>query len=322
MIFMDKKDEASISIMKIIGISLIFILIFGVTVMATEIDIRSVQITMANGYTMTVVTTKTSVEEILEDNNIVVEDDERVTPSLDDEITDSNKILITSKSEQEVQIAKLSESGVETSLDEILKSYSPIIEKIVVEQETIPYETITKDAAQGSEDTKNKVIQQGEDGIKEITYKVKYQNEEEIEKIKLSETVVKEPVNKIVQIQKNITSRAGSTIAKTNVNTNTTNASTTTGTTKIFKVTAYCSCAKCCGKVTGRTASGTHATAGQTVAASGQFAFGTKLIINGQEYTVEDRGGAIQGNRIDIYMNSHAEALAWGVKYLPVQVIE
>ena len=320
MIFMDKKDEASISIMKIIGISLIIILVFGVTVMATEIDIRSVQITMANGYTMTVVTTKTNVEEILEDNNIVVEDDERVTPSLDDEITDSNKIVITNKSEQEVQIAKLSESGVDTSIDEILKSYSPIIEKIVVEQETIPYETITKDASQGSEDTKNKVIQQGEDGIKEITYKVKYQNEEEIEKTKLSETVVKEPVNKIVQVQRNITSRSGSTVAKTA--TNTASASTATGPTKIFKVTAYCSCAKCCGKVTGRTASGSHAVAGKTVAASGQFAFGTKLNINGQEYTVEDRGGAIQGNRIDIYMNSQAEAVAWGVKYLPVQVVE
>ena len=320
MIFMDKKDEASISIMKIIGISLIIILIFGVTVMATEIDIRSVEITMANGYTMTVVTTKTNVEEILEDNNIVVEDDERVTPSLDDEITDSNKIIITNKSEQEVQIAKLSESGVDTSIDEILKSYSPIIEKIVVEQETIPYETITKDASQGSEDTKNKVIQQGEDGIKEITYKVKYQNEEEIEKIKLSETVVKEPVNKIVQVQRNITSRSGSTVAKTA--TTTASTGTATGPTRIFKVTAYCSCAKCCGKVTGRTASGSHAVAGKTVAASGQFAFGTKLNINGQEYTVEDRGGAIQGNRIDIYMNSHAEAVAWGVKYLPVQVIE
>ena len=320
MIFMDKKDEASISIMKIIGISLIIILIFGVTVMATEIDIRSVEITMANGYTMTVVTTKTNVEEILEDNNIVVEDDERVTPSLEDEITDSNKIVITNKSEQEVQIAKLSESGVDTSIDEILKSYSPIIEKIVVEQETIPYETITKDASQGSEDTKNKVIQQGEDGIKEITYKVKYQNEEEIEKIKLSETVVKEPVNKIVQVQRNITSRSGSTVAKTA--TTTASTGTATGPTRIFKVTAYCSCAKCCGKVTGRTASGSHAVAGQTVAASGKFAFGTKLNINGQEYTVEDRGGAIQGNRIDIYMNSHAEAVAWGVKYLPVQVVE
>mgnify|MGYP002560922322 CR=1 FL=1 len=196
--------------------------------------------------------------------------------------------------------------------NEILKSYSPIIEKIVVEQEAIPYETITKDASQGVADTKNKVIQQGEDGIKEITYKVKYQNEEEIEKIKLSETVIKEPIDRIVQIQRNITSRAGSTIVNSNNN----------GTTKIFKVTAYCSCAKCCGKTTGITASGTKATAGRTVAASGQFAFGTKLIINGQEYTVEDRGGAIQGNRIDVYMNSHAEALAWGVKYLPVQVAE
>ena len=328
MIFMDKKDEASISIMKIIGISLIFILIFGVSVMATEIDIRSVEITMANGYTMTVVTTKTNVDEILEDNNIIVEDDEKVTPSLDDDITDSNKIVITNKSEQEVQIAKLSESGVETSLNDILKSYSPIMEKIVVEQETIPYETITKDVSQGSEDTKNKVIQQGEDGIKEITYKIKYQNEEEIEKTKLSETVVKEPVNKIVQVQKNITSRSGTTVANVNTPASTPASTTTaantnaTTTTKIFKVTAYCSCAKCCGKVTGRTASGAHAVAGQTVAASGQFAFGTKLNINGKEYTVEDRGGAIQGNRIDIYMNSHAEAVAWGVKYLPVQVVE
>ena len=132
------------------------------------------------------------------------------------------------------------------------------------------------------------------------------------EKIKLSETVIKEPIDRIVQIQRNITSRSGSTIVNSNNN----------GTTKIFKVTAYCSCAKCCGKVTGRTASGTHATAGQTVAASGQFAFGTKLIINGQEYTVEDRGGAIKGNKIDIYVNSHAEALAWGVRYLPVTSVQ
>ena len=279
--------------------------------MATEVDIRNVKITMANGYTMTVITTKTNVEEILEDNNIFIEDDEKVTPSLEENITDNNTIVITNKSEQEVQIAKISESGVETTLEEILKSYSPIIEKIVVEQETIPYETITKDASQGVAETKNKVIQQGEDGLKETTYKVKYQNEEEIEKIKLSEEIIKEPVDRIVQIQKNITSRIGSTIANTS-----------NGNTKIFKVTAYCSCAKCCGKTTGITASGTKATAGRTIATSGQFAFGTKLIINGQEYTVEDRGGAIQGNRIDVYMNSHAEALAWGVKYLPVQVAE
>ena len=310
MIFMNKKDSGSISIMKIIGVTLIFLLIFGVSVMATEINIKSVEIVMSNGYTMTVVTTKTNVAEILEDNNIYIEEDERVNPSLESEINENHKIVITNKSQQEVQIAKISESGIETTLEEILKSYSPIIEKIVIEQESIPYETITKDASQGATDKKNKVIQSGEDGIKEITYKVKYQNDEEIEKIKLSEQIIKEPVNKIVQIQKNVTtSRSGSTVA-------------TTGQTKIFKVTAYCACAKCCGKQTGITASGTRATAGRTIATSTQFKFGTKLLINGNVYTVEDRGGAIKGNKIDIYMDSHAEALKWGVKYLPVQVAQ
>lgn len=314
MIFMNKKDSASISIMKIIGVSLIFILIFGVSVMATEIDIRSVEITMANGYKMTVATTKTNVEEILKDNSIVINEDERVTPDLDEEITESNKIVITNKSEQEIQIAKVSESGIETTLDEILKSYSPIIEKIVVEQETIPYETITKDASSGAGDTKNRVIQQGQDGIKEVTYKIKYQNDEEIERTKLSEQIIKEPVDKIVQVQTNVTSRSS---------TSRESSTSGAGVTKIFKITAYCSCSKCCGAhASGYTASGTLATANHTVAASSQYAFGTKLIINGKEYTVEDRGGAITGDRIDIYMNSHAEALAWGVRYLPVQVVQ
>lgn len=279
--------------------------------MATEIDIRSVEITMSNGYKMTVVTSKTNISEILEDNNIVIEEDERVSPDLDEEIGENNKIVISNKSEQEVQIAKISESGIETTLDEILKSYTPIIEKIVVEQEIIPYETITKDASEGVADTKNKVIQQGEDGIKEITYKIKYQNDEEIERTKLSEEIIKEPVDRIVQIQKNVVTSRGS-VSREN----------TTGTTKIFKITAYCPCSKCCGKyASGYTSSGTKATAGRTVAASSQFAFGTKLLINGKEYTVEDRGGAITGNKIDIYMNTHAEALAWGVRYLPVQVV-
>ena len=43
---MNKKDSASISIIKIIGVSLIFILLFGIGVMATEMDVRSVDITM------------------------------------------------------------------------------------------------------------------------------------------------------------------------------------------------------------------------------------------------------------------------------------
>jgi 3D (Asp-Asp-Asp) domain-containing protein len=82
-----------------------------------------------------------------------------------------------------------------------------------------------------------------------------------------------------------------------------------------FTLTYYCPCSKCCGKyASGITASGTTATAGRTIATSSQYAFGTQMIINGHTYTVEDRGGAIKGNKIDIYVDSHEEALKLGKK--------
>lgn len=81
-----------------------------------------------------------------------------------------------------------------------------------------------------------------------------------------------------------------------------------------FTLTYYCACQKCCGKTNGITAWGTKATAGRTIATSSKYAFGTKLVINGHTYVVEDRGGAIQGNKIDVYVDSHSEALKLGVK--------
>ncbi|MDE5965293.1 MAG: 3D domain-containing protein [Lachnospiraceae bacterium] len=85
-----------------------------------------------------------------------------------------------------------------------------------------------------------------------------------------------------------------------------------------FTITAYCPCAKCCGKSNGKTASGKTATAGHTIAASKQFAFGTQLVIGGKVYTVEDRGGAIKGKRIDIFFATHKAALQFGRKKMKV----
>lgn len=88
-----------------------------------------------------------------------------------------------------------------------------------------------------------------------------------------------------------------------------------------YKLTAYCACKKCCGKSNGITASGVKAKEGVTVAADTRVhPFGTKLIIDGHEYTVQDRGGAIKGNKIDIYFDSHQKALEFGVKYKEVFV--
>lgn len=303
------ERKASIAIIKIICVSLILLALSGAGIIVMATQVNTVTITLASGYELEVITNKSNVAEILEENNIVLEENEKVTPDLEEEITDDKAIVIRDRSIQEIQVAKISESGIETTLDEILDSYSPIVEKIVTVEEEIPFETITKDASTSGENTRNRVIQQGINGIKQVTYKIKYKNDQEIERTLLSEVVTKEPVDKIVQVQNNTTSRTSSTSRNQN-----------TG-TAIYKVTGYCACTKCCGKTNGITASGTKATAGRTIAASSQFSFGTKLLINGTTYTVEDRGGAIKGNKIDVYFNTHAEALQWGVKYLPVQVV-
>ncbi len=313
---MKNEEKASVSIMKIICVSIILVLISGIGVMAVSTNLKDVKIILQNGYEMTVLTAKTTVDEVLEENNIILEENKKTIPSGEEEITAGSIIKIVDKSYNEVQIANISNEGVESTLEELLNNYAPITEKIIVEQVEIPYETITKNSTGTTENTTNKVLQQGKNGLKEVTYKVKYQNEVEIEKVQLSEKIINEPVNKIVQVNKVTTSRAGTTTRATS------NTASTNSNGQVFKITAYCSCAKCCGKTNGITAMGTHATAGRTVAASSQFAFGTKLNINGHVYTVEDRGGAIQGNKIDVYMNTHAEALAWGVKYLTVNVVK
>ena len=206
---MQKQNKKRFSLIKVICICLILVLLSGVGVMAVTTQMSSVKITLTNGYEMTVLTSKTNVQEILKDNNIVLENNETVTPSLEEDITASKKITISDKSKQQVEVAKISESGVETTLDSILGAYSQITEKIVEEEEAIPFETITKDVSEGASSTKNKVLQEGVEGKKKVTYKVKYQNDTEIEKIKISEEIIQEPVNKIIQVNSNtITSRS------------------------------------------------------------------------------------------------------------------
>lgn len=92
-----------------------------------------------------------------------------------------------------------------------------------------------------------------------------------------------------------------------------------------YKLTAYCSCKKCCGKwadnrgpeVVGSI--GKVLTAGYSIAVDPNvIPYGSIVIINGKEYEAMDCGGAIKGNRIDVYFNSHEEALEFGVQYANV----
>jgi 3D (Asp-Asp-Asp) domain-containing protein len=86
--------------------------------------------------------------------------------------------------------------------------------------------------------------------------------------------------------------------------------------------TAYCSCVSCCGKSDGITASGVKAKANHTIAVDRSvIPLGTHVLYNGTEYVAEDTGGAIKGNRIDIFFDNHSDALNWGRRTIEIEVI-
>lgn len=107
-------------------------------------------------------------------------------------------------------------------------------------------------------------------------------------------------------------------------------------------VTGYCKCGKCTNwkhtmflrrtvvkdganegkkKDVGQTASGKKAKVGTIAADTSKYPMGTVMYIPGYGYgTVEDRGGAIKGDHIDLYFKSHKAALKWGKQQKQVQV--
>ena len=90
-------------------------------------------------------------------------------------------------------------------------------------------------------------------------------------------------------------------------------------TAQTYIVTAYCPCRQCCGpNARGITASGKRVRVGMC-AADRRVPFGTVFVISGYgRAVVEDRGGAIKGNRIDVFFETHDEALRWGRRTVKV----
>lgn len=110
---------------------------------------------------------------------------------------------------------------------------------------------------------------------------------------------------------------------------------------RILEVTGYCKCGDCCGwhrtwlgtpvyssgplkgkrKAVGITATGERARHGTIAADTAKYPFGTVMYVEGYGYgRVEDVGGGVRGNLVDVYFNSHRQAEKWGRKKMRVTV--
>lgn len=180
---MIKSEQASLSVMRIAVITVFTIFMLSVCVLAASSDVKNVKIVLSDNCEIDVLTTKTVVSDILEENHIVVLPEENVVPNLDAEIKDSSStIVITGVTQDAYSVVAIAEEEESVLLDKLLSAYNTITEKIVEIEEAIPYNTITKGASENNESTTKTVVTEGVEGLKKSKYKVKYQNDIEIRK--------------------------------------------------------------------------------------------------------------------------------------------
>lgn len=245
-----------------------------------------------DGKTLRIATAETNVDEMLEAEGITVSDYDRVSPLKTQSITDGMKITITRVSSE-----------------------------IVKDVKSIDYATeIKKDNNLASNVTK--VVQEGQSGEREITTRVVYEDGKEVSREVIGDTVTRQPIQKVL-LQGTLgvlnVSRGGEQVLyKKAIR---------------VKATAYCACYLCTGKY--RTSDGYARTASGSIAKRNPDGYstiavdprviplGTKVYVEGYGFAIaEDTGGAIKGNIIDVFQNSHSEALKWGVRYKNVYVIK
>ena len=326
---MRKDDKASVSLKKVISISIILLFLMGIGVMAASSKLNNVKIILSDGYEMDVLTSKTNISEILDENHIMLLPTEKVIPSLDEDISDNNTIRIVLSSENIGSTEVISE---ELTMEKILENYESVTEKIVKEQVKIAYEIETKDYSSGSGEKVEKIVKNGVDGIKEITYKVKYLNGEETERIQISEETVKNPVNCVKEIKDKpvpvVTSRSSTVVPTSSGAGSSSLASRAQGMNQrviTFNTSAYC--AASCGGNT-KTATGATARSYYTVATDPRYyPMGTIFYIpyfancpNGGWFVAQDTGGAIKGNKLDVYMDSYSQCTTFGRRNLECYV--
>ncbi len=302
-----------------------------------------------NGRELECETTAQTVGEFLTDNAVELGEEDVVSTDLSAPIYEGQTITIyravpvTVKSNgAETQISIVAGHTVQDALDMAGISPAPddevypssdtivrsgmVIDHIVVttqettEDQSIPFDNTTKEDPE-LEKGKHQIVQEGQEGIKRITYKQLYKNGVLISQEAVSEEVIQAPVDQVMAIgtyvepepeetpKKNSGSKGKGSSGSSNKGSSSSGSSGSSSSggssdsdlngSKGMKVqlTAYCSYCN-----SGSTTSmGIYPTAGRTVACN-FLPLGTRIYIEGYgEYVVEDRGG-MGGNVIDIYM--------------------
>lgn len=303
---------------------------------------RQIEITV-DGKIQTLTTTEELVSEILAKANVAVTEHDAITPAADAEVGPENKIAIekafgvtlldggekkkvwsTSTTvadflkQHNIQLSEF--DRVEQKMEEVVVPNSEIqvvrVEKVtdVVEEETnFAVETKKEDSLLKG---KEKVVQLGVNGTVSRTYEVVKENGKEVSRNMVSEKTIKEPTKKVVAV--------GTKVVTASVSRGENSSAAPSG-GKEFYATATAYTANCNG-CSGVTATGVNLKSNPNVKIiavdPSVIPLGSKVWVEGYGYAVAgDTGGAIKGNKIDLFMPSKSKAYDFGRQKVRVKVL-
>jgi uncharacterized protein YabE (DUF348 family) len=316
-----------------------------VVVVVTTVTIMSMRKTLVisiDGKEETFVTYKGTVKDVLQEKGVELAPKDIVQPSLESKVSEKETIKLKTAIPVEInsngikvqvltaedtienmlyaEETTLKEQGIQfdKNVDEVLPSLDSKIEgevsvqlvkvetKDLVEKEAIKFDTIVeKDADLDS--SVQKVKSEGSNGEKEITYQIIYKDGVEISRNVKSTKTILEPQNEIVvkgtgQVY---ASRGGESITyKKKFN---------------CTATAYSNHSN---TATGRKPVRNEGGLSTIAVDPAVIALGSKVYVDGYGYAIAaDTGGAIKGNKIDIYLNSSSECNNWGRRSVNVLVV-
>lgn len=189
----------------------------------------------------------------------------------------------------------------------------------VEEHSDIPF-TTEKRASKNLEAGKQRVIQKGVPGQKLRVHEIEMKNGAEVGRLLLSESVIKEPVKKIIEYGTKPKDTSGSlSIA---------GGKAPVSYKKLIEVTATAYTTERWKRKT--TATGAVARYGMVAVDPKVIPLGTKLYItslDGKSWiygtaVAADTGGSIKGNKIDLFFNTHNECISFGRRKAKVYILE
>ncbi|WRP06678.1 ubiquitin-like domain-containing protein [Rossellomorea aquimaris] len=295
-------------------------------------------------------TTADTVKELLSENEIKVGEHDKVKPGLSEKVTGDMNVkidtafslkLVNGGKEQKVWSTSttvadfLKQQGitlkksdrVEPSLDKVVKANDVVnvvrVEKVTdVVEETKDFTIISKkdsDLSKGKE----KVVQEGKNGLVEKKFEVVKENGKEVSRKLVSEKVVKESQDKIINVGTKVLVAQVSRGSSSSNSSATASAAPSGGREFYVSSTAYtASCNGC----SGFTATGINLKSNPNVKViavdPSVIPLGTKVYVEGYGYAVAaDTGGAIKGNKIDVFFPSKSDAYRWGRKTIKVKIL-